>query len=162
MGDGSGRLHSSSRYWREVARLVREQAASDPDARCPVCGDRPPDENWHADHIAACWPDSPLIAACARCNTRRPNRIPSASFALRLGEPTTIWSCGTDAALEWLTAAAVQRYGPYGQRHYLLVIARAPNWDGYYRRCGSHVRLDLPATLLEQHIMAVNQARPVR
>ena len=78
-------------------------------------------------------------------------------MSARLAAASTVWSCGTAEALEWLEAAAVDRYGPGGQRHYLLVIARAPNWDGYYRRCGSHVRLDLPATLLEHDIIAAGE-----
>ena len=98
-----------SKLERQRMKAIREAAARTLGAVCWWCGKRPHDEKWAADHVFSLLRQrSPLVAACAKCNRSRNQKLPNSTRMERLfHSPQVVRSCpAADLRLLAETASA--------------------------------------------------------
>lgn len=133
-------LHSRSPTGIAVSRT----AHFDLSKICWWCGSRPHDNRWQADHLCPELVDSPLIAACRRCNQSRQHIVPQPGAVRRLmNSPDIVCNLGLPALRHYLFTSSERLLG---HKHLFEVLIAAQKGKGYVRTYGRNAKLTIDKT----------------
>lgn len=141
-------LHSRS----PTGVAISKTAFYDQTKICWWCGGRPHDNKWHADHLCPELADSPLVAACRRCNQSRQHVVPQPSAVRRLfHSPDIVCSMGLSALRQYLLSSAER---VLGHPHLFETLIAAQRGKGYVRTYGKNAKLTIDEARTRQALQA--------